>query len=56
MMVLLGAGVGCLGSTVNPFATGIASDVLSSCGIVANQGIVIGLGLVLLVTLWPSTL
>lgn len=50
MMVLLGAGVGCLGSTVNPFATGIASDVLSSCGIVANQGIVIGLGLVLLVT------
>ncbi|RRG00377.1 MAG: YfcC family protein, partial [Lactobacillus sp.] len=38
------------GSTVNPFATGIASDVLSSCGIVANQGIVIGLGLVLLVT------
>lgn len=50
MMVLLGAGVGCLGSTVNPFATGIAADVLASSGIVADQGVVIGLGLVLLVT------
>lgn len=50
MMVLLGAGGGCLGSTVNPFATGIAADVLASSGIVADQGVVIGLGLVLLVT------
>lgn len=50
MMVLLGAGGGCLDSTVNPFATGIAADVLASSGIVADQGVVIGLGLVLLVT------
>ena len=48
--VLLGAGVGCLGSTVNPFAVGVAIDSLSSVGIEANQGIVIGLGLALTVT------
>ena len=47
--VLLGAGVGCLGSTVNPFAVGVAIDSLSSIGIEANQGIVIGLGLILTV-------
>lgn len=50
MMILLGAGVGCLGSTVNPFATGIAADALVSMGIDVDQGIVIGLGLILLVT------
>ncbi len=49
MTILLGAGVGCLGSTVNPFATGIASDALVSIGIEVNQGIVIALGLILLV-------
>lgn len=48
--ILLGAGIGCLGSTVNPFATGIASDALVSLGIEVNQGVVIGLGLVLLVS------
>ncbi len=47
--VLLGAGVGCLGSSVNPFAVGVAIDSLSSIGIEANQGIVIGLGLILTV-------
>lgn len=47
--VLLGAGCGCLGSTVNPFAVGVAIDSLSSIGIEANQGIVIGLGLILTV-------
>lgn len=47
--ILLGAGIGCLGSTVNPFATGIASDALVSIGIDVNQGVVIGLGLALLV-------
>lgn len=47
--VLLGAGVGCLGSTVNPFAVGVAIDSLASVGIEANQGIVIGLGLILTV-------
>ena len=50
MMILLGAGVGCLGSTVNPFATGIAADALVSIGIDVDQGIVIGLGIVLLIT------
>ncbi len=49
MMVLLGAGVGCLGSTVNPFATGIASSALTALDLNIDQGIIIGLGLVLLV-------
>ena len=48
MMILLGAGVGCLGSTVNPFATGIASSSLTALGIEVNQGVIIGLGVVLL--------
>ena len=47
--VLLGAGCGCLGSTVNPFAVGAAVDALSSKGIVVDQTIIIGLGLVLTV-------
>ena len=45
--VLLGAGCGCLGSTVNPFAVGAAVDALTGVGIVVNQTIIIGLGLVL---------
>ena len=49
MIVLLGAGVGCLGSTVNPFATGIASSALTDMGIKVNQAVVIGLGVVLLI-------
>ena len=36
-VVLLGAGCGVLGSTVNPFAVGAAVDSLSSSGIVINQ-------------------
>jgi uncharacterized ion transporter superfamily protein YfcC len=47
-MILLGAGVGCLGSTVNPFATGVASSALVDMGINVDQSIVIGLGVVLL--------
>lgn len=35
-VVLLGAGCGVLGSTVNPFAVGAAVDSLSSSGIVIN--------------------
>ncbi len=51
-VVLLGAGCGVLGSTVNPFAVGAAVDSLSSTGIVINQGTIIMLGVVLwLVTL-----
>ena len=45
--VLLGAGCGCLGSTVNPFAVGAAVDALTGVGIEANQSIIIGLGAVL---------
>lgn len=48
MMILLGAGVGCLGSTVNPFATGVASAALTGLGIDVNQGVIIVLGIVLL--------
>ncbi len=48
-MVLLGAGCGVLGSTVNPFATGVASATLTSIGIPVNQTIIIVLGLILMV-------
>ena len=54
-VVLLGAGCGVLGSTVNPFAVGVAVDALSGVGIAVNQGIIIALGLVLwLVTITIS--
>ena len=49
--VLLGAGCGCLGSTVNPFAVGAAVDSLRGVGIEVNQAIIIGLGAVL----WIAT-
>ena len=45
--VLLGAGCGCLGSTVNPFAVGAAVYALTGVGIEVNQSIIIGLGAVL---------
>ncbi|MBR3689477.1 MAG: YfcC family protein [Eggerthellaceae bacterium] len=51
-VVLLGAGCGVLGSTVNPFAIGAAVDALSGTGLEINQGIVIALGAIL----WLSTL
>lgn len=44
--VLLGAGVGVLGSTINPFAVGAAISALPE-GIKVNQGITIGLGVAL---------
>uniref|UniRef100_A0A7C9JE72 YfcC family protein n=1 Tax=Muribaculaceae bacterium Z82 TaxID=2304548 RepID=A0A7C9JE72_9BACT len=50
--VLLGAGTGVLGSTVNPFAVGAAVDALSTSGIAINQATIIGLGCVL----WLITL
>lgn len=50
--VLLGAGCGVLGSTVNSFAVGAVVDSLSSTDIVINEGTIIMLGVVLwLVTL-----
>ena len=44
--VLLGAGSGVLGSTINPFATGAAVAALPE-GMTVNQGIIIALGAVL---------
>ena len=54
-IVLLGAGSGVLGSTVNPFAVGVAVDAAKStlpAGVAINQGTIIGLGTIL----WLSTL
>lgn len=48
-VVLLGAGCGVLGSTVNPFATGIAAATLTDMGIYADQTVIIVLGLLLMV-------
>lgn len=45
--VLLGAGCGVLGSTVNPFAVGVAVDALKASGVEANQAIIIVLGAIL---------
>ncbi len=44
--ILLGAGVGVLGSTINPFAVGAAVSALPE-GVVVNQGIIIVLGVIL---------
>ena len=48
-IVLLGAGCGCLGSTINPFSVGAAVDALAASGVVVNQAIVIALGVILLI-------
>lgn len=50
-IVLLGAGTGCLGSTVNPFATGVALSSLPE-GIAADNGLVI----LIAVFLWLTSL
>jgi len=50
-VVLLGAGSGVLGSTINPFAVGAAVSALPE-GMAVNQGVIIGLGTVL----WLTTL
>ena len=49
-VVLLGAGCGVLGSTVNPFAVGAAVASLSGTDIVINQGIILALGAILWIT------
>ena len=48
-VILLGAGSGVLGSTVNPFAVGAAVSSLPD-GVVANQGLIIFTGLLLWIT------
>ena len=47
--ILLGAGVGVLGSTINPFAVGAAVDALPD-GIVVNQAVIIAIGMALWIT------
>ena len=49
MVVLMGCGLGVLGSTVNPFSTGLALDALKAAGIAYDQGLMIGIGLVMFV-------
>ncbi len=50
--ILLGAGSGVLGSTINPFATGVAVSAMKDAGIEFNQGTVI----LIAVVLWLTTL
>ena len=50
-IVLLGAGSGVLGSTINPFAVGAAVSALPE-GVAVNQGLIIGIGVIL----WLTTL
>ena len=50
--IILGSGSGVLGSTVNPFLVSTSIDSLKGVGIVANQAIVIGIGVIL----WLSSL
>lgn len=50
--LILGAGSGVLGSTVNPFLVSISISALAGVGIQANQVIVMGIGVVL----WLSSL
>lgn len=49
MVVLMGCGLGVLGSTVNPFSSGLAFDALRAAGIPYDQGLMIGLGLLMFV-------
>ena len=46
-VVLLGAGVGVLGSTINPFATGIAMSTAADAGVAINSGTIMLLGAIL---------
>ena len=50
--ILLGAGAGVLGSTINPFATGVAISAMKDAGIEFNQGMII----LIAVVLWLTTL
>ena len=50
--ILLGAGSGVLGSTINPFATGVVLSAMKDAGIEYNQGTII----LIAVVLWLATL
>lgn len=45
--VLLGAGTGVLGSTVNPFAVGAAVDAAKGAGVSSNMGVILLMGVIL---------
>lgn len=51
-VILLGAGVGCLGSTINPFAVGVAVDSVQAAvpGLKIDQTIIMSLGAILWIT------
>lgn len=49
LMVLFGAGAGCIGSTVNPFSVGVAQAALADLGYTVDQGLLLALGLLFLV-------
>lgn len=49
MVVLMGCGLGVLGSTVNPFSTGLALDALRAANIPFDQGLMIGIGVVMFI-------
>jgi len=51
-IIMLGAGAGVLGSTINPFSIGAAVSAADAVGVEINQGIVIAIGVVL----WFTTL
>ena len=50
-IIMVGAGVGTLASTVNPFATGVASD---AAGVALGDGIGLRLIMYVVLTAWPS--
>lgn len=49
-VILLGAGVGCLGSTINPFATGIAMATVTDGGINVENAYILIIGVILWIT------
>ena len=49
-VILLGAGAGVLGSTINPFAISVAVDTAKTAGVETNQGTIILLGAILWIT------
>ena len=49
-VILLGAGAGVLGSTINPFAISVAVDTAKAAGVETNQGTIILLGAILWIT------
>lgn len=49
-VILLGAGVGVLGSTINPFATGIGISAVNAVGVRVNNGEILMIGAVLWIT------